>query len=425
MKKIGPISATFVVLAVILGSARGFMVINLNVPAELLYKLTAVILLWLAGCGFLLQHSNKNHDLVILKNLLKINLLLGFLNISIDYVLIGEIDLADLYLFLAPFAIFLFLRVPPLYLEIAAAIITIAISFSVIGHFNLSLESVVDFDKAFEYIDKLRPDLSTGVQGKGRTAEFYRASGYTGNPHDSANILGMLSLFCLFRFILDNKVVHFALFLVAAYALALTQSATNISIAIACSAIFYGYLLKKRGSWLICIVGCSTVLVISVLALLSDGAMSVFARRMGGGGDWEGMFNQIGSEEVFSALPYYWLGHAHSLGSQAVDTELAFLKLISQLGLIHAIVLFCIMLFPIFYYVKTRNPPFSAVPSLAIVLFGFMSLLHYGSVFRVTSVFLYFMFAAISIDLIVTAKSSYVESKLLPTDTLQERNELV
>lgn len=425
-KSVGKVGSCLVTLLVVLGSARGFMIVNLGVPAELLYKLTAVLLLGLSTYGFLLRHSTRSHDLLALKNLLKLNLILGVVNISIEYILSGSVNLAGLYLFFAPYVIFLFLRVQTSYLEIAVAIISIAISLSVIGHFNLSLESVVDFDKAFEYIDKLRPNESEGVQGKTRTGDFYRASGYTGNPHDSANILGMALLFFLLRFILEKKSIYFLILLAAAFAISLTQSAANISILIVVSVIFFGYFMIKKRSLLHFSYGCFTIFGIVVLAMFSDGSMGVFARRMGEDGDWEGMLNQIESEEILSALPYYLLGHAYSFGAKVVDTEVAFLKIISQLGLIHAMVLFSIMLYPLHYYFKSRNPPYATLPSLAAVFFGFMSLVHYGSVFRVTSVFLFFMFFAISIKYIDFAKASNGASiKFSLPDRSAERNATV
>ena len=44
---------------------------------------------------------------------------------------------------------------------------------------------------------------------------------------------------------------------------------------------------------------------------------------------------------------------------------------------------------------KSKNVCYEALPSLAAITFGFLSLLHYGSLLRVTSIFLFYAFYAV------------------------------
>lgn len=403
-RRVGKIGSWVVALALVMGSIRGFMVINLDVPPKPLYMLTAVALLSLAAYGWALARSFRHPDFVWLKNLLKLSILLGAIHIIIGYVIGAHFNVSLLYLFLAPYIIFLFLRIPTSYFNIAVIVITIAIGCSLIGNFLEALKGPEGWENVFAYNDKLRPEEGASTLGKSRTGDFYRASGYTGNPHDSANILGMVASFLFVRFFVKRKILDLGLFLFALLSLSLTQSASNIIATIFTLAMFGGYILIKKRSLSVYIYFCFALLGVSILIATFGDVMSIFTARLGSEGDWVGMTQQLGIGDLLSGVPHILVGHAAGFNSPVVSVEIAFLKMIFQFGIVHAFILFGILLYPHFKLFRSGVPIFDALPSAAALFFGFMSLLHYGSVFRVTSVFLFFMFFAMCMNHIIVAK---------------------
>lgn len=398
-----------VALVVVMGSIRGLVVINFDAPATIVYMLTAGSLLALAAYGWLKMGWYRHPDLVWLKNLLKFNMLLGIVSEAVDRFLGVPFDLSVLYLYLAPYVIFIFLRVPSFYFNVAIIIVTIAISGSVMGNFIESLKGSEGWENVSEYNKKLRPE-ETNTMGRSRTGDFFRASGYTGNPHDSANILGMVVSFFFIRFLLKKKVSDLGLFLFATVSLTMTQSATNILIAIITLIIFSGYTMirnRKMSTYIYLLFG---LVGISALVVGFGDVMSIFTVRVGGEGDWEGMTQQLNMASWVSASPFILVGHATGFGSEIIHTEITHLKILFQLGIIHATILFGIVLYPVFRFVKSRTFCIDALPSAAAIFFGFMSLLHYGSVFRVTSVFLFYVFFSICLNHIINVKESIAKT---------------
>lgn len=393
-----------VAFIVAMGSIRGLLVINLDAPVAIVNTLTAGILLALAGYGWLKSGWYRHPELTWLKNLLKLNMLLGVVNEVVDRFLGVPFDPSALYLYLAPYVIFLFLRVPSYYFNVVIIVVTIAISGSVMGQFIESRNGTEGWEHAIEYNLKLKSEEDT--MGRSRTGQYFRASGYTGNPHDSANILGMAVSFFFIRFLLKKKVSDLGLFLFATLSLAMTQSATNILAVLLTLLIFAGYVMirsRKMSTYVYLFFGLAGI---AALIAVSGEVMNIFTARFGDEGDWEGMTQQLDMASLLSASPFILFGHSSGLGSEIINTEIAHLKLVYQLGIIHATIFYWMMLYPVFRFVKNRAFCIDALPSAAAIFFGFMSLLHYGSVFRVTSVFLFYVFFAICLNQIIAVKDT-------------------
>lgn len=391
-----------VAFIVAMGSIRGMLVINLDAPVAIVNMLSAGALLILAIYGWIKSGWYKHPELTWLKNLLKLNMLLGIVNEVVDRFLGIPFEPSVLYLYLAPYIIFLFLRVPSYYFNVVIIVVTIAISGSVMGNFIESLKGPEGWENALEYNLKLKSEDDT--MGRSRTGQFFRASGYTGNPHDSANILGMVVSFFFIRFLLKKKVPDLGLFLFASLSLAMTQSATNILSVLLTLIIFTAYIMirsRKMSTYVYIFFG---MVGIAVLITTFSEVMFIFMARIGDGGDWEGMTQQFGTDSMFSASPFILFGHATGFGSEIIQTEISHLKILFQLGIIHSFIIFWIMLYPVFRFVKNRASCIEALPSAAAIFFGFISLLHYGLLFRVTSVFLFYLFFALCLNHIINVE---------------------
>lgn len=376
----------------VLGSVRGALVIHFNLPPIVVYRVCALLLIILAIYGYMIKGRYKSQDLIILRNFMKLNIFLGLVNVIVNYILGMSPSIALLYLYLAPYIVFLFLRVPTNYLNIAIVIITLAICFSVTGNFIDALSGQGGVQKVIDYNLKLRPDVFGGLS---KTGEFTRPSGYTGSYHDSANILGMAACFFLIKFFVRKSIYDLGLFLFAMLSLTLTQSAANILVAIATSSIVFAYILVKKRQ--VSTYFYSVIAVISIILLIgwSGDMMGIFTRRVGGDGDWGGMLAHLDLDSWISNIPYFIVGHAAAFGSDMIHTEIGIIGIALELGIVHVAIFFGTLLFPLFQFLKSKNVCYEALPSLAAITCGFLSLLHYGSLLRGTSIFLFYAFYAV------------------------------
>ena len=102
----------------------------------------------------------------------------------------------------------------------------------------------------------------------------------------------------------------------------------------------------------------------------------------------EMMLNHTNFEMFFS--PSFWTGFGYFFGIDHIKTEIAFLKDIFEKGIIPACFLFYILIYPFFVFLRTKA--LKLIPCLASISFAFISLVHYGSLFRVTNFVLFFIF---------------------------------
>ena len=118
-----------------------------------------------------------------------------------------------------------------------------------------------------------------------------------------------------------------------------------------------------------------------------------FLDRVGSQGDYEGMTNAL-SVDMLSSI-HFWFGHGYIFESELLITEVALIKGIHQFGLIVALIIYTLLLYPIWFYVRNPNALFKNLPYLIPILFAFMSLLHYGSLFKVTNIGIFYLFYAL------------------------------
>lgn len=398
--RLHPSLALAVAAMIVIASIRGIFIINFPISATTVYQMTAGLLLLLAMYGFVKSGGYGDRNLVFLRRLLALNLALGALNIAVDVVLGTPVLPSVLYVYAAPYVIFLFLRLPSAYLRAAFAIIGVAIAYSVLDTFVSSLRGPAAI---LAYNSKLRPDLTVALS---HTGDLYRAGGYTGSYHDSANILGMLIPFFFIRHLLKANLLDLGLFLFFLLAITLTQSAANIVLAVFSTLVFTGYVLVHRQRPATVVYLFVGMAGIASLGFVSRDALLAFATRLGSGGDWRGMARELDLNSLLSAVPFILVGHATGFGSQSIHTEVEHVKTIVQLGIVHAVILFWILLYPLACFSRRRSPPAELLPSLAAVSFGFMSLLHYGSLFRETSVFLFYALYSVSLGTILGGANS-------------------
>lgn len=393
--KLGTLASYFVVFVLAFMSLRGWVVLNLNVPTEVVYGFSSMLIIALAMYGFNCRFRIKDNNLTFLRNLLIVNLLMGIYYAIGTKLLGGAIDVSILYLYLLPYIVFLFLRISAKKLHMGLFLIFVGISFSIIDNFRISLTGADGLEYLEEYNAKLRPLV---FEAMSRTGNYFRVGGYTGSYHDSANILGMLGSYYYVKSIIDRSWLTIFIAMIALVAMTFTQSATNIVFALFTCFMFTIYIAVKKPT-----VGTSILLsaiaVMVVFIASTFPEVLVFTDRVGADGDWEGMGNKLSIDVLFT--PYFWVGYGYTAGSEYMKTEIGFLKGILELGLAPACLLYWILIYPAYIFVKNKSQPIAALPYLAAIVFGFLSLAHYGSLFRSTNIAIFYaMYALFFINVI-------------------------
>jgi hypothetical protein len=214
----------------------------------------------------------------------------------------------------------------------------------------------------------------------------------------------MVATFFFIRSLLKRNLVDMALALFGITAMTLTQSASNLVMCIFTILGFTLYVLARTRAKTTLLFLVLSLVGLSLLAWGSGGAMGFFLERLGSDAAWGEMFNRIVSIDL---LPYALVGHVSALGDAtgAITgdqggglTEIGAVRILYELGIIHATVLFLLVFYPVWRWFKIRLWCLTAVPAVAAIVFGFLSLSHYGSLFRSTSVFLFYSFGAICLS---------------------------
>ena len=401
---------------VIIGSIRGIIVLNTPLSSDLVYRSVAALLMLVSGLGILMLPQFKSLGFSRLKTLGYLNLVLGGLNLVVDHLFLlyplAE-GLGLVYVYIAPFILFVYMKVPIKYLRIGIAVITIAIVYSVLDNFYQLLAGTDGVQRVIDYNLRLSP-TNKNVLSQGSGATVYRVGGYTGSYHDSANILSMSVCYFFLRGLLKRNLVDVGLALAGIVGLTVTQSASNIVVVGVTVFFFTTYLLwRTRDKMTILYLMLFTV-GLAFLVWRSAGVMTFFTVRLSNWDYWSGMFNQLDRESLTRLLPFAMVGHFSAVGDLSCSTgqarlchgitEVSFLRYLYQLGIVHTTVLFTILLYPAWRWFRIRGRCAAAMPAIAAIVAGFLSLSHYASLFRITSQFLFYAFGAIALSHILKAQ---------------------
>jgi hypothetical protein len=377
-------------LLIIIASIRGFFVIEFNFTPEIVYKTTALILVGTSLLGFIKSFIQKDVNYIFIKKLLLLNIFLGIFNTFVFYLLTDIIEYEFFYFYLAPYTIFLFSQINEKKFYYVFLTITLVLGFSMCYVFYHSLgENGEQF--LLEYNQKLRPQL----EAISRTGDYFRATGYTANYHDSASIMGMMACFFFARYFDKHILADVCFFLFAFLCLIFTQSAANIVIAI--FVLFILLCSIKFLNWKNILLLLLLILSITLLFIEFYNYILIFAVRISPDGDWKGMMAHLDFNSISSSIFSILFGQGFGANIASVKTEVAIYKTILQQGIIHALIFFSILLYPLIVSYKKSKKLFTLSPALLPIAFSFLSLLHYGSLFRITSIYLFYALYALAL----------------------------
>jgi len=88
------------------------------------------------------------------------------------------------------------------------------------------------------------------------------------------------------------------------------------------------------------------------------------------------------------------VGHAGAFNALILKTEIALFKQVLEFGIVQALVHLFVLAYPLNYFrrrlLKDKYFSDESWPTVAALFFGIVSLAHYGSLLRITSIFLYY-----------------------------------
>ena len=326
------------------------------------------------------------------------------------------------YTGLFPFAVFGFTRIPEKYLTAALAVCTLLLAGTVMWDFVELNTTLIPggLDLAVKRQLLLRPDTFTAF---GNTAGLMRAIGILGTyPHDAGNLLAILSTYWI-ALLFRQGGSKIAICIISALAISgmlMTQSAANIVVFFV--GVFFIIATYRRkifnftgAAGILTALGTVAVMlyVFANYLGIESGMLWQWSKRIGPGGSWGDMMS-LGITDVGRDLLTVFIGHSSSLGLSKVGdvSELGFIKIIMELGLIPAAVFLIVFIYPTWRYISTKGQgKQSALPYVAAILVGFISLWHYGSVLRTTNEFVFFTLYASAMKIFADDRLSINRAK--------------
>ena len=313
-------------------------------------------------------------------------------------------------IFFAPISILIFLNLNYKTILYSIYIIVSIISISCIVDFwisNVFPGYPLGIEVKNYYLYKVIPSTTEIVPA--RIGSMVRAHGITGSYHDSANILTFCSVFIagnLF-FKKQKRILNAFLLFVLLTALICTLSIANI---IACFigliiinfSVYKGLVLRTTLSFFV------FILIIYFFESFFDISKYILPQLDPSGVKMQAMLIS-GESNVFQNIVTILIGHESSTGISDLGyfSEIAFVALLMKYGILVFLPFMLVLTLPIYLYIKSsktfRKTIFVETLTLSIAV---LTLWHYGSLVRSTSIFLFYALYSIVI------KNHYLENKL-------------
>jgi len=388
-------------LILIISSLRGLFLLGFSLPPTpyifFSFTIVGIVLVVLSAKIFIFM--KKPGPLHGYLKLFLINVIFGIVWCFGEIIIVGfnlESLRAFLFYFIIPISVFLFIRAKENYLIATIYFIGIVVALSCIIDFiicNLYPGPPIGYEIKRPILDALVPFGSP--RNPSHIGLVSRAHGITGNYHDSAHILTMVSVFSVGKLLFEkkNKILVLILTIIILFGLFSTLSTSNIIAGIIGITIVAFY--PSRG------------IVIRIIYLSITGYL-IFLFFQGGfflfdqvspdldmeSGKMKQM-TQLGTSSYSNIIISSLLGHEHLSGISDLgkSTEIALFSMITYLGIITIIPLLSLICYPFYIYLNSNQVIKEKMWVPIITLFtGIITLWHYASLFRSTSIFLFFAF---------------------------------
>lgn len=401
---------------IVLASIRGAFIYHLQLPSNLTYTLTGLLLVCFGLLSFRMMWINKTDPaLILLDKAIKTNALLLSFYMPILMIGISFNQYIVTYFFAIFPIIFTLVKYDERLLNGIVYIITSVTTFGIIYFNNMGISGGIEAIQEAHEI--LREDFEYS-----RIGENLLPAGYQGSHHDAASILVMCGVFFFSKVTLSKRMTKYftlTIYFVIFYAITLTGSTTNIIIMQLIS-ICILLLLAKNNPLLIAFI----LLLLAIFASkFSDkfyfiDKLNYNQDTLEGGG----IFNSLDINSILASFHTILIGFGYIFEVPMIHSEIAFLKILISFGLIPFLILMFICFSPVYYihkfrktgniqarflrnhitgistanFIKTnRTYKLRLILTAMPVLAGTLTLLHYGSLFRITSIGLFCVFIAL------------------------------
>ena len=400
---------------VILASIRGAFVYHLRLPPDKIYAITGILLI---GFGLLslrsMLVSRGDRGLVMLRKAIKINtLFVGFyMLVSMLSISLKEYSMA--YLFAIFPIMFSLIKYDKRLLSGIVYTVTFVTAIGVVYFYSIGVN--YGFSAVKEAHSLLRDEFFFS-----RIDDNLLPGGYQGSHHDAANILVMCAVFFLSKALLEQspfkRALYSAVYVFVLFSILLTGSVTNTIVMMSASSIALMVYARKRPYAIILIICCLFFAMPSILQSLSDylyfyEKANYDQASLAG----RGMYNSLDINSILGSFHSILFGFGFVIRAPMVDSEIAFIKILIQVGIMPFILIMFICFSPFYYIHKykvniqaqarplsfdtsyisiTERLKIARTQRLRLMLAampvfaGTMTLLHYGSLFRITSVALF------------------------------------
>ena len=410
----------------IFASVRGAFVYHLDFPSNTTYSISALMLLGLGVFSLLsLLSSRLDVALVLFKNTVILNVMLfvyfifGTLLLAVGAGVSASSSSSMLYYFLVFPTVFIFLQYDDRLLARIICIIALITVIGVFYFFNLGLAG--GFDAIYEAHSILRP----GAFQYSRLGVNLLPFGYAGSHHDTANILVMCGIFFLTQFFICahgiKSLLYLACYFVILSATLLTGSGANVLVLLFMSVVsLVCYIKKSPTTMLVSFFLFISLLLISSITLTMDlTELSQFTYVFGKFNSETmdpDLWASLDAQSFGASIVSMFFGFGEYMEAPLILSEVAFVSLLSRVGFLPFSILMFIGFSPIYYIillsvnrrrqerfmkknkftntpedfkVRFRDETFRVLMTAMPVLTGFLTLVHYASVFRITSIGLF------------------------------------
>jgi len=390
-----------------LSTCRGLIALTGVVPTQLLYY--GVTIFGISVC--LLGIANKKNHIAGGRNLrliLMINLAALIYWLITDLLLGGGLRsiVAFPMVALTPFMIYMFLDVDENVLVKSVLFLTLIVSASCFLDFIL-LNVVDEVALCAAYHGRLSRD---GVAIFRHLGPVYSSIGITGSTTDTGNLMAILVVFWSGMLVTRRGprllIVLVPLFIVALF---MTHSVANILAAIVGIVAIVIHQMRSMQLKRVVAAAMGGLIVFLSMGFLADHYVNLdllstsitpWVSKLLQPSQY-GPLTKIGLSNYGTDVLAFFAGHSSTtkLSNVADVTEFGLLQLPFIFGFFSSLIFLLLLLYPVLCFFKgSRLTRKMMLPSVAAVGVGVLSLWHYGSVLRSTSIFLFYAMFAIAIQ---------------------------
>ena len=305
---------------------------------------------------------------------------------------------AFLFYYIVPFSVLLFIPLKSEYLRRVLFVIAFIVSLSCIIEF-IVLNIYPGYPQGLYIMSKYLSGMvrDTGEVFFSRKGLLYCANGITFWKHDSGNILAMMFVYIGGYAIHYKKGLPIYLFVFFVFiGLLCTISIANIIASLVGMTFLLLMTAKARFGRVI-----FSIIMMLVVFYYLQAEFEIFAQvapDFDPDGSAMETLTSLGNSSFSHKLVSILFGHERLSGFSDLGefTEVALLKMLTQMGIITFSVFMFVTGFPLYLFLSSNKYLRIKMIVPAITVFtGLLTLWHYGSLYRSTSIFLFFAFSSI------------------------------